>query len=159
MKYLKQTPPRKWSPRDLWTPAMISMIGMMICKLLLFDVFWCLETSWSALFTIKPYAYAILLSFILSIPVGMFRCKWLQLAILFAMDIGCTQLLFQGEGLLTHLPLMDRLLTGGLSEMGTGDARAFQWYALFLPLTTLAALAACLKSKEKTSVPIRGKIQ
>lgn len=154
-----ETPTRKWSPRELWTPTMTWLIALLIVKLLGFDVLWCSETSWNALLNIRLYVHVILLAFILSIPIGMFRCQWLQLAIHLATDVWCMCILFQGGGSLTRLPVMGWLLTSALPEMGTGETLSFAWYNLLLPLTTLAAFMPCLKYDEKTTIPIQGKMQ
>ena len=63
----------EWSPRELWTPAMTVLIAMMIGKVLLFDILWCAETTWSGLLNVRLYVHAILLSFLLSVPIGIFR--------------------------------------------------------------------------------------
>lgn len=125
----REPSPRKWSPRELWTPAMI----LLIVKLLLFAVLRCSETSsWGALLDIRLYARTILLTFILSIPIGMFRRRWLQLAIHLAADICCICLLAQGGGSLTHLPVVGWLL----------------------PLTTLLSLGVCLKYRERKIIAL-----
>lgn len=159
MDNLEKTSPRRWSPRDLWSPVMTQLIGLMICKLLLFDVLWCMETSWSALLGIRLYANVILLSFILSIPIGMFRCRWTQLAILIATDIWCLYVLFHGGGSLSQLPVLGWLLTDALPKMESGGADPFLWYNLLLPLTTLMAFMSCLKYSGRTAVPIQGNMQ
>lgn len=159
MDISEKTSSRRWSPRDLWTPVMTQLIGLMICKLLLFDVLWCMETSWNTLLDIRLYANAILLAFILSVPIGMFRYRWLQLAILLATDIWCLCILFNGGGNLSHLPILGWLLTDTLPEMKAGGADPFLWYNLLLPLTTLMAFMSCLKYSGRTVVPIQGKMQ
>lgn len=159
MDNLEKKSSRKWSPRDLWAPVMIVMIGMMISKLLIFDVLWCAKATWDALLDIRLYVHAILLAFVLSIPVGMFRCKWLQLVIFLVTDIWCLSILFNGGGSLSHLPVLGWLLTDVLPEMEAGSADPFPWYNLLLPLTTLMAFMSCLKYNERETIPAQGKIQ
>lgn len=158
MDNLEKKSSRKWSPRDLWAPVMTQMIGLMICKLLLFDVLWCMGTSWNTLLDIRLYIHAILLSFILSIPIGMFRRKWLQLAIFLVTDIWCLSILFNGGGSLSHLPVIGWLLTDVLPGMEAGNADPFLWYILLL-LTTLMAFMSCLKYNGRETIPVQGKIQ
>lgn len=159
MGHRQETSAHKWSPRELWTPVMTLLIGLMIGKLLLFDVLWCLSTSWNGLLDVRLYVHAILLSFILSIPIGMFRRKWLQLAILLVMDVWCMYILFQGGAGSTDLPVIGWLLTDGLPDMKTGSIHTFQWYHLSLPATTLLSLMVCLKNKGRTTIPMAGKMQ
>lgn len=154
-----ETSSRKWSPRDLWTPIMIVMIGLMIGKFLIFDVLWCATTSWNALLDIRLYVHAILLAFILSIPIGMFRRKWLQLSIFLVTDIWCIGILFQGGESPVHLPILGRLLKDVLPEMEAGSANPFLWYSLLLPFTTLMAFMPCLKYNGRETTPAQGKIQ
>lgn len=152
-------PPRKWSPRELWTPTMTLLIALLIAKLLLFAILWCSETSWDALLSFKPYAHTILLAFILSIPIGMFRRQWLQLAVHLATDIWCASILSQGGGCPARLPVAGWLLTSALPEMEAGGSGSLPWLCLLLPLTTLLSLGACMKAKGRTAVPVRGKMQ
>lgn len=129
---------RRWSPRDLWIPAMTWMIGMMIVKLLVFDVLWHVATSWSSFFRVGECAYAILLAFVLCLPMGMFRRKWLQVALSLVTDVVLFALLcYQGGGV-TRLSLMGCLL---------------------LLLTTLVAVVASLRYPGRKPVPVPGKMQ
>lgn len=153
------TSSRKWSPRELWTPVMIRMIALLIVKLLLFAALWCSGTSWNALADIRLYVHTILLTFILSVPIGMFRRRWLQLAIHIATDAWCIGILLQGGGCLTRLPIAGWLLTSVLPEAGTGSTGLLSWHCLLLPLTTLLSLGVCLKYKGRENVPMQGKAQ
>ena len=65
---------------------MIWMIALMIAKLLLSDIFICAGASWGAMTAVQSYVRVILFSFILSIPIGMFRRRWMQVAIFAAVD-------------------------------------------------------------------------
>lgn len=85
-EYRKAAAGRKWSPRELWIPAMIWMTSLMLVKLLLFDMLCCAQTSWGALTGVRPYVRVVLSSFILTVPTGMFRRKWMQAAVFVATD-------------------------------------------------------------------------
>lgn len=97
----------KWSPRELWTPVMTILIALMISKLLLFASLWCAGTSWSGLLNLRLYIHIILLSFVLSVPIGMFRRKWLQVGIMVDVDIGLGVLLCHVETGLMLCPVIE----------------------------------------------------
>lgn len=75
---------KEWSPRQLWSSIMIFLIAILIAKLLVFDLIWCSATSFSYLSNPLVYINIILLTFILSAPMGLFHRKWVQVGILFA---------------------------------------------------------------------------
>lgn len=161
MESLKQQERRavKWSPRELWTPVMTLMVALMLLKLLLFDLLWCSGTSWSGMLDIRVYVRVILFSFILSIPVGMFRYKWLQVGVSLLVDAWCIWVLLQMGGDPACMPVLSRLLTDALPE--PESAFAGLWFpGLLLPLTTtIAAIVVCLMNKGREVVPLPGKAQ
>lgn len=148
-EHLRLEPGRKWSPHELWIPAMIWMIGLMITKLLLFDMIYCAETSWSVLAEVRPYVRVILSSFILSVPMGVFRRKWVQIAVFAAAD---AVLLCDGPA---RIACVGWLLPKTVMEAVSIPV----WSCSFLPLTSIAAVIVALKYRGRTSVPRLGKMQ
>lgn len=149
----------KWTPRKLWTPTMTLLIALMISKLLLFDIVWCAETTWSGLNDVRLYVHTILLSFLLSIPIGMFRRKWLQIGFMVAMDIVLPMLLYH-EGLdMIQCPVIRWLLIDVLPDMKTEITYSPVWIGLLMFLTTLTSFFVCLKNPGRNPIPLQGKIQ
>lgn len=130
-------------------PVMVWMIGLMIIKLLLFVIFSLAGTSWRDMTTVVPYVRVILLSFILSIPIGMFRCRWMQIMIFVGMD---AVLLCESAA---QFEFVRWLLPGSRIEMVNIPACG----ASLILVTTLAAIILALKYREQRSVPFPGKIQ
>ncbi|HAY30675.1 hypothetical protein [Alistipes sp.] len=147
-EYRKAAPGRKWSPRELWIPAMIWMTSLMLVKLLLFDALLCAETSWSALTGVRPYVCVVLSSFILTVPTGMFRRKWVQVAVFAAAD----------AVLLCGSPVQ-AACAGWLLPETEGAVVLPAWGYPLLVLTTLIAVLVALKYRDRTPVPVQGKVQ
>lgn len=149
----------EWSPRELWTPAMTVLIAMMIGKVLLFDILWCAETTWSGLLNVRLYVHAILLSFLLSVPIGIFRRKWLQIGFMMMADIGLAMLLCLAGRDFLQVSVIRWLLIDVLPEPMTGCAHSFVWYWMLLSLTTFVSFFICLKYPGRVPVSMLGKIQ
>lgn len=140
---------RKWSPRELWIPAMTWMIGLMMIKLLLFCTLSRAGTSWDAMASVQPYVRVILSSFILSVPMGMFRRKWMQVAIFVAAD----------AALLCESPVQAACAGWLLPGTTMGSISLPAWGYPSLSLTTIAAVIVALKYRNRRPIPVQGKTQ
>lgn len=148
-EHRKRASGRRWPLHELWIPAMIWMAGLMITKLFLFDIFCRAEMSWEAMAGVQAYVRLILSSFILSVPIGMFRRRWIQVVVFAAAD---TVLLC---GSPAQTVCVGWLLPGTM----TGTVSLHAWGYPLLPLTTVAAVIVALKYRGLTPVPMQGKIQ
>ena len=106
---------------------MTALIATMIVKLSLFVL---LYSGAGSFCRIGTYVYIIWASFVLSVPEGLFRKKWIQISVMAIVDV-----------------ITMSLVT------------PFCFRSILLPSTTLFAVAACLGSKDVTDVPKAGKIQ
>lgn len=150
---------KEWSPRKLWSSTMISLIAIMILKLLVFDLIWCSATSFSYLSNPLAYINIILLTFILSTPMGLFHRKWLQVGTLFAVDLWLiTSLIYNGNTLASISPF-EYLLMGSIPESMTTIPQYLVWFYVFFALTSIIAVLISLRTKGRTSVPLWGKLQ
>lgn len=131
----------------------------MIAKLLVFDLIWCLATSFSYLSNPLIYINIILLTFILSAPMGLFHRKWMQVGILFVVDAWLITSLIYNGNTLASIPPFDYLLMGALSESMTTIPQYLGWSYLFFALTTIAAVYISLRTKGRIPVPLWGKLQ
>ena len=150
---------KEWSPRQLWSSSMIFLIAIMILKLLAFDVVWCSATSFSYLSNPLVYINIILLTFILSVPMGLFHRKWVQVGVLFAVDVWLiTNLIYNGNTL-ASIPLFQYLLMGALPGSMTTIPQYLGWAYLFFVFISVVAVFISLRTKGRTPVPLWGKLQ
>lgn len=150
---------KEWSPRQLWSSTMIFLIAIMIVKLLIFDIVWCSATSFSYLSNPLVYINIILLTFILSAPMGLFHRKWLQVGILFAVDAWLVTSLIYNTNTLASIPLFNYLLMGALPESMKIIPQYLGWSYLLFALTSITAVFISLRTKGRTPVPLWGKLQ
>lgn len=150
---------KEWSPRQLWSSTMIFLIAIMIVKLLIFDIIWCSATSFSCLSNPLVYINIILLTFILSAPMGLFHRKWLQVGILFAVDVWLVTSLIYNTNTLASIPLFNYLLMGELPESMKIISQYLGWSYLLFAITSIVAVFVSLRTKGRTPVPLWGKLQ
>lgn len=150
---------KEWSPRSLWSSTMIFLVAIMIVKLLAFDLIWCSATSFSYLSNPLAYINIILLTFILSAPMGLFHRKWVQVGTLLAVDVWLVTSLIYSSNTLASIPLFEYLLMGALAEPMEITPRYLTWSYLLFALTSIAAVFISLRSKGRTPVPLWGKLQ
>lgn len=148
-----------WSPRKLWSPTLIFFVSILILKLLVFDLIWCSASSFASLANPLVYIHVILLTFILSAPLGLFHRKWVQVGVLFVVDLWLISTLHGNGNYLAAITPLDHLLLGALPETRTNPDESLAWSYLFFALTTLAAAAIALRYKGRTPVPVWGKLQ
>lgn len=150
---------KEWSPRQLWSSAMIFLIAIMIVKLLIFDLIWCSATSFSYLSSPQVYVNIILLTFILSVPMGLFHRKWVQIGVLFAVDVWLITSLIYNSNTFASIPLLKYLLTGALPESMKITPQYLGWSYLIFALTSIFTVFISLRTKGRTPVPLWGKLQ
>lgn len=150
---------REWSPRQLWSSTMIFLVAILILKLLVFTVTWCSATSVSYLSNPLVYINIILLSFVLSFPIGLFHRKWVQVGVLVGVDCWLiTTLVYNGNVLVPFQPF-EYLLLGALPESMVVAPHFAEWSYLFFAVASVAAIGIALRTKGRTPVPLWGKLQ
>lgn len=150
---------KEWSPRQLWSSTMIFLIAILIAKLLVFDLIWCSATSFSYLSNPLVYINIILLTFILSAPMGLFHRKWVQVGVLFAVDVWLVTSLIYNVNTLASIPPFEYLLLGALPESMITVSQYLGWSYLSFALTSLVAVFISLRTKGRIPVPLWGKLQ
>lgn len=148
-EYRKAAPGRKWSPRELWIPGHDMDDESYACQAAAVrrapvcgNV---VERSDRAFGRMSG---VVLSSFILTVPTGMFRRKWVQVAVFAAAD----------AVLLCGSPVQ-AACAGWLLPETEGAVVLPAWGYPLLVLTTLIAVLVALKYRDRTPVPVQGKVQ
>ena len=115
-----------WRPTRLWTPVMICLMTLMVVKLLCVAV---IAEGAGCLAGFGVYVYAVWAAFVLNVPEGIFRMRWVQAAVMLAVDVAVISLY---------------------------AAHPAAWV---LPSLSLAGSLACLRLRDSDCVPTPGMIQ
>ncbi len=108
-------------------------------KLLLFDVLWCMGTTFRAMSDIGLYINAILAALIIGLVYVVTRRFWVAISALFIVDGILIANLMYCRTYFTAIPLDSYLLAGNLSDFTASVVDSMRWLDIILPLSTIAA--------------------
>lgn len=134
----------KWRPTNLWTPVMISLIALTIIKLICLAI---IVGGAENLSKISTYIWCIWISFVLNIPEGIFRKRWLQVALMFIIDV-VSFIFFSSNPLawsLVSLTLIAALLCHKCNDTNyVPNPGKIQYSGYIIAWTIISALVYCL---------------
>ena len=113
-------------------------------KFMLFDILWCIPTTFASLSTVECYTTKLIATLILLIPYAFFRMWKTETLIMFLLDFLLIANLMYFRTYYTAIPLNSYGLSGNLADFTGSVFDSLRWYDILFPLSTLAAAGTCL---------------
>lgn len=126
-------------PADMWRGRLSILVAAAFLKLILFDVIWCMGTTFRAMSDIGLYLNAILGALILTLAYVVPRRFWIGVMIFFLSDGVLVANLMYCRTYFTAIPLDSYLLAANLSDFTASVVDSMRWIDILIPLTTVAA--------------------
>lgn len=116
------------------------LLVLAICSfvlILVFNVLWCLQTTFRSLSIAETWVNTILGALVLIAPYLLTRRVWVQLIVfLIAAGVMVSNLMY-ARTYFTFIPLDSYLLAGNLADFKASVAAQMRWYDIFLPLVAI----------------------
>ncbi len=136
-------------PRTLWNRETIILWGCAFLQFILFDIIWCLQTTFTSFSILEVYVNSILMSLLFILPFMLTGKKWVQYIVLFVLDGLLISNLMYSRTYNSAIPLESYLLAGNLSDFTASVVDSMRLIDLLLPLSTIACILL-LGKKRKT---------
>lgn len=125
--------------KGVWTGRFIYWWAISLLTILLFDVFWMMQTTFRPFTYYVFWPYLLLSSFFISFP-SVFSRRGIYSAIwLFFIDWLLIANLMYCRTYYSAIPLNSYLLIGNLADFTASVTDSFKWYFIFLPILTVIA--------------------
>lgn len=144
----------KYTPKAIDKPA-LCFWALALLKFLLFNLMWCLPTTFVPFSTLEMYASAILVSLVLTIPYKFFRLWRTQVLILLLLDALLVANLMYFRTYYTAIPLSSYAVSvvSNLADFKASVRDSLRWSDLLFPLTSLASIPLYLRYRRQASHP------
>lgn len=116
-------------------------------KFILFDVLWCIPTTFAPFSTIEFYTTKLIATLILLIPYAFFKLWKTETAIMLLLDALLIANLMYFRTYYTAIPLNSYGLSDNLADFTGSVVDSLRWYDLLFPLSTIAAAIIHLRTK------------
>lgn len=134
-------------PRTLWDRETITLWGCAFLQFILFDIIWCLQTTFTSFSEIEVYINTIFAALLLILPFMLTGKKWVEYIVLFALDGLLISNLMYSRTYNSAIPLESYLLAGNLSDFTASVVDSMRLIDLLLPLSTIASIFLIGKRK------------
>ena len=124
---------------NLWTPVTIIFTNVWFFKFILFDIIWCLQTTFTPFSSAALYYNTILVTLVLTLPYVLLRQRWLQIVMMLVLDGLLISNLMYSRTYNSVIPLESYLLAGNLSDFMASVVDSMRWIDLLFPISTLIA--------------------
>lgn len=134
----------------MWTSTACFYAASIFFKIMLFNVLWCLQTTFTAFSYPQTYINTILATLILVSPYMLARSNRLQILVLLLIDAHIICNLMYSRTYNAIIPLTSYALAGNLSEFMPSVVDSLRIVDILFPLSTIAAVIFTAKrGKEK----------
>lgn len=127
-------------------------------KFILFDVLWCISTTFASFSTIEFYITKLIVTFIMLAPYSYFKLWKTETAIMLLLDALLIANLMYFRTYYTAIPLNSYGLSSNLADFTGAITDSLRWCDLLFPLSTITAVTLHLRSKSsshlKRPVPV-----
>ena len=132
---------KKYTPKTIDKPA-LCFWGLTMLKFLLFNLMWCLPTTFVPFSTLEMYTSAILVSLLLVTPYKFFRLWKTEIVVMLLLDALLVANLMYFRTYYTAIPLSSYALSvvSNLTDFKASVSDSLRWTDLLFPLTSLAAI-------------------
>ena len=127
-------------PRTLWNRETLTLGGCAFGKLILFDIIWCLQTTFTSFSQVEVYVNSLLVGLLLLLPLLLTGKKWVEYLLLFAVDGLLISNLMYSRTYNSAIPLESYLLAGNLSDFTASVIDSMRLIDILLPLSTIASI-------------------
>lgn len=110
---------------------------LFLFKFLLFDLLWCLQTTFTSFSTVELYVNACLASLILTLPYVLTKKDRFLLPLALAVDVLLMANLMYNRTYNSAIPLNNYFISGNLRDFLPSVVDSIRWYDALLPLSTL----------------------
>ena len=124
---------------NLWTPVTKIFTNIWFFKFILFDIIWCLQTTFTPFSSAALYCNTILVTLVLTLPYVLLRQRWLQIVMMLVLDGLLISNLMYSRTYNSVIPLESYLLAGNLSDFMASVVDSMRWIDLLFPISTLIA--------------------
>lgn len=124
---------------NLWTPVTKIFTNVWFFKFILFDIIWCLQTTFTPFSSVALYFNTILVTLVLALPYVLLRRRWLQIVMMLVLDGLLISNLMYSRTYNSVIPLESYLLAGNLSDFMASVVDSMRWIDLLFPISTLIA--------------------
>lgn len=124
-------------------------------KFLLFDLLWCLDTTFSSFSYPIAYLSKSILALLLTLPLVLRAPRWVEAVVALATDLFLVANLLYFRTYYTAIPLESYALAGNLRDFTASVTESLRWPDLLFPLSTAAALLAARRMPQPR-LPRRG---
>ena len=132
-----------------------SVFGLcLFFKFILFDVIWCLDTTFSPFSFPALYLHTALAVLVLLSPYVLTRKQWVQVTIMLVVDGWLVANLMYSRTYYTVIPLDSYGLAGNLADFTASVFDSLRWPDVLFPLSTLLCLVG---RNKRTDAPGTGK--
>ena len=135
-------------PRTLWNRDTTSLWGCAFVQLILFDIIWCLQTTFSSFSIPEVYVNTILVALLCILPWMLTGKKWVECLFLFIVDGLLISNLMYSRTYNSAIPLESYLLAGNLSDFTASVVDSMRLIDVLLPLSTIACIIYLSKGKK-----------
>ncbi|EJX09847.1 sulfatase family protein [gut metagenome] len=142
-------------PPSLWTRQTILFAGSLFAKFLLFNLIWCMQTTFTSFSFVGLYLNMALAALIFLAPYAIGRQKGLQYGILFLLDAFLIANLMYSRTYYAAIPLDSYGIASNLSDFTASVYDSLRWIDLLFPLSSLACLYASRKNRQSAGFPSR----
>ena len=127
-------------------------------KFLLFDLLWCLDTTFSSFSYPIAYLSKSILALLLTLPLVLRAPRWVEAVVALATDLFLVANLLYFRTYYTAIPLESYALAGNLRDFTASVTGSLRWPDLLFPLSTAAALLAARRMPQPR-LPRRGLVR
>ncbi|MFC2296325.1 MAG: LTA synthase family protein, partial [Prevotella sp.] len=143
-------------PASLWTPVTTSFAAVLFFKFILFDIIWCLQTTFTAFSSAALYLNTALVALVFALPYVFSRRRWVQIMLMLVIDGLLISNLMYSRTYNTVIPLESYLLAGNLSDFTASVVDSMRWVDLLFPLSTLFAALWVRRYRPEARLAWRG---
>lgn len=140
-------------PKEIQPRVFLLFFLCIFFKFILFDLIWCLQTTFSSFSTAECYLNKIWVSLILMLPFVCFRSSKTTVVICFILDGLLISNLLYFRTYYTAIPLDSYLLAGNLNDFTASVFDSIRWTDMYFPLSTIVAIVIYRKKYKKSNQP------
>lgn len=138
-------------PRTLWDKETIVLWGCAFLQFILFDIIWCLQTTFTSFSEVEVYVNTAFAALLLILPFMLTGKKWVEYIVLFALDGLLISNLMYSRTYNSAIPLESYLLAGNLSDFTASVVDSMRIIDILLPLSTIACIVFLRRKKRAYS--------
>ena len=127
-------------PQSLWDRDTTLLWSCTFLQFILFDIIWCLQTTFSSFSILEVYVNTALISLIFILPFLLTGKKWVEYVFLFILDGLLISNLMYSRTYNSAIPLESYFLASNLSDFTASVIDSMRWIDALLPLSTIACI-------------------